>query len=142
MFRDEVSKAPTEGLAQAVEELNEAGDVCVWCVALNQQSLTERPLCVSTREGDLVIAVSPFVVGSTLPAATGGGRGGHLLTLASERLEGVVYSGVRQVERISDGDVTLSKLRRHRLASPTFLWRSYTHRHNGRHPCRCRSARW
>ena len=50
VFRDEVSQARTEGLTQAVQELSEAGDVCVWGVALYKQSLTEGPLCVSTRE--------------------------------------------------------------------------------------------
>ena len=43
---------------------------------------------------------------------------------------GVVYSGVRREVRISASDVTLSKLRRHRVAATTFRLRTRTHWHN------------
>ena len=72
---------------QALEKLGEAGDMFFWIVALDEQCMAERPLCVHGRMR-LGYCPLPFVLGSTLPAVTGGGRGAHPPTLASEHREG------------------------------------------------------
>ena len=63
VFHDEVPQARTEGLAQAVEELSEAGDVFVGCVALDEECMYEGPLCLPAGEGDLAIAGSHLSCG-------------------------------------------------------------------------------
>ena len=55
VFRDELYQARTEGLAQAIEALCEAGDVFVLCLTLDEGCMSERPLCVTSGEGDLTI---------------------------------------------------------------------------------------
>ena len=89
VFRDEVPQARTTGLAQAVEELREAGDVFVWSVALDEESMPEGTLC-DRRRRRLGYCPFPFVMDATMPAVTVGGRVGHPPTQASEHRE--VYS--------------------------------------------------
>ena len=58
VFGDEVSLARTEGFAQAIEELCEAADLFVSCVPVEEQWMSERPLCLTSGEADLTIAAS------------------------------------------------------------------------------------
>ena len=48
----------TEELSQAIKELSEAGEVCVWCVALDEEGMPKRQLRVTTGKGDMYIAGS------------------------------------------------------------------------------------
>ena len=60
VFRNEVPNARTEGLAQAVEEFSDSGDVFILCVALAEECMSEGPLCLPAGEDDLAIAGSHF----------------------------------------------------------------------------------
>ena len=87
VFREEVSQARTGGISQAIEELSEAGNVFVWWLSLDEECMSECPLCDRGRRRPDYFRL-PVVMGSTLTAATGGGRVGHLPTLASVHLVG------------------------------------------------------
>ena len=63
VFREEVPLARKEGLAEAVEEVSEAGDVLVWGVALEEECMSEGRMCLPTVQGDLAIAGSHWSCG-------------------------------------------------------------------------------
>ena len=50
VLRDEVRQARTEGLAQAFEQLSEGGGVFVRRVPLDEQCMTEGPMCLPKGE--------------------------------------------------------------------------------------------
>ena len=58
LFRNEASQAPTEGLPQAIDELNDVGDVFFWCVALEEQCIPQGPRFGTAGEGELINAPS------------------------------------------------------------------------------------
>ena len=141
-MREEVSQARTKGREQAVEELREAGDVFVCCVALDEECVSQGPLSVTVREGDLAIALSHLFWGRRSHLRLERVEWAILLRKRSSVVRGILYSGDRRVEGISAGDVTLIKLRRSPVASPTFRRRAQAHRHNSRHTIQCSSAHW
>ena len=62
-FGDEVPQARTEGLAESVEELSEAGDVFLLGVALDEECISDGPMCQPIGQGDLAFAGSHYSCG-------------------------------------------------------------------------------
>ena len=56
VIRDAVHQARTEGLAEALKDLSEAGQVLVGYVTFDEESMPEGPLCLTAGEVYLTIA--------------------------------------------------------------------------------------